>query len=314
MRRHGFILTTSCLALSVASAVVLLWPPAIAAAQNARNSEIAVADTVEDIEIMRLVLVRVLKESVSEHMAAMAPVTEVEPAEPLAVTSTGRVGTAGGAGGGGGVGGGAGGGGLAVAGSNTRAAERLLDNYTRSAGAYTTGVGRSRGRQVTSNTRGFYAEGLGAIFSTEVAVPVRAVNVDEDEPDRADLWREAQREHEGRGSGYSSFTVPAGDESHVAIDEEAMDAAIDAVIEAIGEYGVNIAGLSPDESIVVAMHFEGSGSGLLSQTGSGRWLAIAGGSRRATAVVRVSVADVQQYADGKYNRKTLRSRAVVTKY
>ena len=177
-----------------------------------------------------------------------------------------------------------------------------------------------QGRQVTSNTRGFYAEGLGALFSTEVSVPVRQISAEERVDGEADLWRDAEREHEGRGSASSPFVAAGRAKSRFVIDEDAVDIAIDAVIAAVGEYGANIEGLAGDEAIVVAMHFEGNGAGLAIATppGGAQWYSTIagsyGGGERATAVVRVSVADVQQYADGKYNRKTLRSRAVVTKY
>jgi hypothetical protein len=303
------MLTTSCLALSIAAAVALAWPPALAAAQSARQRQdtITISDTAEDIEIMRLVLVRVLKEQVNGYIASIAPAEDAETApEPAGVPSAQA------RGGGGGLG-------VPLADGEAGAAQRsLLRAYARGVGTYATAAGR--GGQVTSNTRGFYAEELGAIFSTEVSVPVREIETATEGDSEADLWRDAEREHHGRGSAASPFVAAGRAKSRFVIDDDAVDVAIDAVIAAIGDYGANIKGLAGDESIVVAMHFEGNGAGFAVTTppGATQWYSTIsgayGGSARATAVVRISVADVQQYADGKYNRKTLRSRATVTKY
>ena len=71
--------------------------------------------------------------------------------------------------------------------------------------------GISDGTQFTSHTRGYYARGVGIMFSTEVCVPVRFVEqeavIDETEPDEE--WREAQQKVRARKHGRR---VPGFDE------------------------------------------------------------------------------------------------------
>ncbi len=126
--------------------------------------------------------------------------------------------------------------------------------------------------QFTSHTRGFYAEGLGVVFSSEVQTPVSEVEGEAAakaarEPDE---WSAAADEVRGGagGSGRASrywdavTTTESADSDDLvlwAIDPEFVEAAIGSVLTMVGRHGLKIEALPGDESIVVGLKLEPHG-------------------------------------------------------
>jgi hypothetical protein len=118
-------------------------------------------------------------------------------------------------------------------------------------------------RQFTSHTRGFYAEDVGAIFSTEVQAPVRPVrDPREPEVEEPDEWDAAADEVRSGGTGgllgnadspWRTLTTKRAESVAWEIDPSCVEYAVDCVLEVLGKHGLRIASLPDDESIVVAL-------------------------------------------------------------
>lgn len=120
----------------------------------------------------------------------------------------------------------------------------------------------------TSHTRGFYAEGIGVVFSSEVQTPVsevegEAVAREAREPDE---WSEATDEVRGRaGVVFEQATVYGVTTGRItdtedlvlwAIDPEFVEAAISSVLTMLAKHGLKIEALPGDEGIVVGLRLE----------------------------------------------------------
>ena len=120
----------------------------------------------------------------------------------------------------------------------------------------------------TSHTRGFYAEGIGVVFSSEVQTPVSEVEGEAAakaarEPDE---WSEATDEVRGRAGGVfgraTVYGVIAGRITDTedlvlwAIDPEFVEAAISSVLTMLAKHGLKIEALPGDEGIVVGLRLE----------------------------------------------------------
>ncbi len=130
-------------------------------------------------------------------------------------------------------------------------------------------VGRQK-TQFTSHTRGFYAQGIGVVFSSEVQTPVSEVEGEAAakaarEPDEwsaaADAVRGGGAGGSGRASRYWDAVTTAqsaeGDDLVLwAIDPEFVEAAISSVLTMVGKHGLKIEALPGDESIVVGLKLE----------------------------------------------------------
>jgi len=140
-------------------------------------------------------------------------------------------------------------------------------------GDYTTAL-RILGRaghqkaRFTSHTRGFYAEGIGVVFSSEVQTPVselegEAAAKEAREPDE---WSEATDEVRGRaGVVFGQATVYGVTTGRItdtedlvlwAIDPEFVEAAISSVLTMLAKHGLKIEALPGDEGIVVGLRLE----------------------------------------------------------
>ena len=120
----------------------------------------------------------------------------------------------------------------------------------------------------TSHTRGFYAEGIGVVFSSEVQTPVSEVEGEAAakaarEPDE---WTEATDEVRGRAGGvygratvYGVITGRITDTEDLVlwvIDPEFVEAAISSVLTMLAKHGLKIEALPGDEGIVVGLRLE----------------------------------------------------------
>ena len=122
----------------------------------------------------------------------------------------------------------------------------------------------------TSHTRGFYAEGIGVVFSSEVQTPVSEVEGEAAakaarEPDE---WSEATDEVRGRAGGaiglvtiyrdaVTTGQITDTDEPVLwAIDPEFVEAAISSVLTMLAKHGLKIEALPGDEGIVVGLRLE----------------------------------------------------------
>jgi len=186
--------------------------------------------------------------------------------------------------------------------------------------------------QVTSNTRGFYAPGIGAWFDTEIAVPLTSVRA---ASPKDDLWEESAREvRSGDESlsttaAYHRLTVEERRGSvevvrvRTRLDPAPIDRAIDGALEMLASYGHRLSELPRGEDIVVAMRFVPDSQRtptvpILSQipTISCHFARAATGADAASAetvIIRVAKRDLLGAAtegDG----TTLRDRARITRY
>ncbi|MHC4949115.1 MAG: hypothetical protein ACYTG1_12805 [Planctomycetota bacterium] len=115
--------------------------------------------------------------------------------------------------------------------------------------------------QFTSHTRGFYADGLGVIFTTEVDTPVVGTTGHET-PDAAapDEWDEAVAALEDESGDLARSLVtlglPAGETGERVcwrIDPEFVETAIDSVLTMLGKHGHRLEALPADEYLVVGL-------------------------------------------------------------
>lgn len=178
----------------------------------------------------------------------------------------------------------------------------------------------------TSNTRGFRVPGQGVIFTLDVTVPAKQVEmeaVDEDEQaDAEDDWEQARNEASGRASNaYTIFnqvrvvSVENQKQYELVIEPEAMDAVIKAVVKSVSLHGLKIKGLDDDDSIVVAMQLEGNR--IISPSGERNLLIFTGrslGSARQRVIIEIDRSVLGRYADGKIDLDAVRSRAKITSY
>jgi len=207
--------------------------------------------------------------------------------------------------------------------------------------------GLSRSKTFTSHTRGFYASGVGALFTTEVSTPVREVAVQQVEDaaehdDADDAWARAQQEVRGGGRFNTTFGavefMSDDDErknTRWEIDPEYVQLAIDSVIEVAAKHGLRLEGLGDDESIIVATRFSASRLGLTVPSVATRsddhddngkaaaapsvytLVSASQLSRRAAdvnVVIEVPKSVLQQLDSGAISMDELRERITITRY
>ena len=118
----------------------------------------------------------------------------------------------------------------------------------------------------TSQTRGFYADGTGIIFTSEVQTPVKVVDRNADgAPPEPDEWDKAVNEvRRNRGDtknwfGAADALLAAQGKTEekkalvAVIDDEFVQTTIDAVLSVLGKHGIKIENLPSDDSIIVAL-------------------------------------------------------------
>ncbi len=201
------------------------------APQQADDEPVQMIELAQQIDIMRLVLAKSINRGFAELIAQRRPPEDRAAAQEAAVL-----------------------------------AQRAGD-YVAALGAFAR-VGHQK-TQFTSHTRGFYAEGIGVVFSSEVQTPVSEVEGEAAtkaarEPDE---WSAAADEVRGGagGSGRASrywdavTTAQSADSDDLvlwAIDPEFVEAAIGSVLTMLGKHGLKIEALPGDESIVVGLRLE----------------------------------------------------------
>ncbi len=207
---------------------------AAAAAPQAVDEPVQMTELAQQIDIMRLVLAKSINRGFTELIAQRRPPEDRAAAQEAAVL-----------------------------------AQRAGD-YVAALGAFAR-AGHQK-TQFTSHTRGFYAEGIGVVFSSEVQTPVSEVEGEAAakaarEPDE---WSAAADEVRGGagGSGRASrywdavTTAQSADSDDLvlwAIDPEFVEAAIGSVLTMLGKHGLKIEALPGDESIVVGLKLEPHG-------------------------------------------------------
>ncbi len=222
-----------------------LAAPAAPAAPQADDEQVQMTALAQQIEIMRLVLAKSINRGFSELIAQRRP-----PPDPVAAQEAEVL------------------------------AQRIGD-YT--AALRVLGRAGHQKAQFTSHTRGFYAEGFGVVFSSEVQTPVgelerEAAAKAAREPDE---WTAAADEIRGRAGGaiglvtiyrdaVTTGQITDTDEPVLwAIDPEFVEAAISSVLTMLGKHGLKIEGLPGDESIVVGLRLQPDGPSSYYSVGAG---------------------------------------------
>lgn len=175
-------------------------------------------------------------------------------------------------------------------------------------------MGRSMAGQRTSHTRGFYAPGIGAWFSTELKVPFERVEkIEADE----DLWEQARKQvHSGESEEKVSKFAGRRTVYQLRLQQAAIDAAVETVLSTLKRYGQKLEDLPAHESIVVALQFVPGASADMGVAGtllSSEDLFVGGGSsvRLKTVVISINkgeVVDVVEELD------SFSKRARITRY
>ena len=147
---------------------------------------------------------------------------------------------------------------------------RLWRLYSELGGAGSSFAWRDGSPTFTSHTRGFYAEGVGVLFTTEVSTPGRLVEIqpakaEEQAPTTEDdEWLAAAQEAQGRSNQLvQELMLRKNERSAKAweIDSAYVEDAINGVIDAVARHGGRLTDLPAGENIIVAMRFEGDESG-----------------------------------------------------
>lgn len=179
-------------------------------------------------------------------------------------------------------------------------------------------------RSVTSHTRGFLLEGVGAWFSSEIQVPLvpeasskPPISASEQ---RDDDWAAARRQLQGDGADGGTFglmqALDATAAVGVALSDDAIDQAREVAFRVLADHGHRLEGVAPDESIVVAMRFvpDGRISYGVANTAGAFSLRAAAAPRERTMILRMSKRDAMEYHAGALDELGLRGRTSVTSY
>ncbi len=176
-------------------------------------------------------------------------------------------------------------------------------------------------QQLRPESQGFYAPGSGAFFTFEVKAPVVETPAKESDSKRStDLWDQTRAEVRGRGNtfigAFAGGVGGAAKTKRFEIDQDAIDQAVDDLIEAIGEHGTKIRGLRPKERIVVAVCFEPIESTVYRGDPS-LVLWDYAQQRKASehrVVIQAPVDALEDYREGKRDLESLKSRVEITRY
>jgi hypothetical protein len=218
--------TTTTIAVLL-SGLIGVWAPPAAAQSAVDTGEMDIKAAAEQIDIMRLVIARSINRRFAELVRERMPqVGEAEPDEP--------------------IGGGE---------SSTYETHTL-----RALAAYNSAVGLLDRQQFTSHTRGFFANGLGVIFTSEVQVPVARIEVDPSTEDtEPDEWNEAMDEARGRSGEYFLQYHGGGEDQEketFIVDPEFVEAAVTTVLSMLGKHGSRMDQIPGGGEIVVALRLE----------------------------------------------------------
>jgi hypothetical protein len=104
------------------------------------------------------------------------------------------------------------------------------------------------------NTRGLYVPGSGAVFSLEVTVPAHSVPIDREKEGEGDVWDQTEKELK---QGFSLDRMKKEKDRKWVIDEAAVDAVIERLVETAARHGRNIEHLADSDRITLIVTFKG---------------------------------------------------------
>lgn len=169
------------------------------------------------------------------------------------------------------------------------------------------------------NIAGYYVPGVGVVFTLDLPVATKKVDVEPAETPKSDLWDQSEGELRGATSNETLWFAGQAKKRAIALDDEALDKAVGVLIKTVGRYGSRIEQLSQGESIIIAARVSGrttlasNDRNLIATynlvTG---WAGQGGLSERL--IVNVPVAALRSFAGGKLDRSELRERAEITRY
>jgi hypothetical protein len=182
-------------------------------------------------------------------------------------------------------------------------------------------------------------------FTSEIDTPVGLVIEEPAAEEEVDAWEQAQREVEGQTDGFASILNRSSKSDKIrrwVIESAYINAAVEALIEAVGTYGLRLDQLPGDESIVIGLRCEpglnlpvivsadagnpvtavapeatplGGGSDFVPMT---QWRVGSYGSVQRAAVAHVVIqvrkSDVQALQSGGLSKDQFKDRVQVTKY
>jgi len=120
-----------------------------------------------------------------------------------------------------------------------------------------------------SRSRGFHLPGSGVLFTLDVEVPV-VTSEPPAQPEKKttsehdDDWDKVKREvRSGQEPGATSwagvYTGRARQPEHVELDPKAIDRIVEALLKTLARHAARIEGLTPQDSIIVALQLSGGG-------------------------------------------------------
>jgi hypothetical protein len=175
-----------------------------------------------------------------------------------------------------------------------------------------------------SQAQGFYVPQTGAVFSLVLSAPVKEVAEKESRREKTakadDEWDRTRQEVRGGGSGGTAALGKVELRGRKwALDSEAIESAIDAVLGVIAEHGRKIRELESSDAIVVALRFEPMQGAWQSEGGSSPENLFSYVEQRSApaqcVVVRVPVAVLDENKDRKIDREALRDpRVQIVRY
>ena len=182
------------------------------------------------------------------------------------------------------------------------------------------GNARLPGYTIRTNIEGFLLPGTGVLYTLDVPAVLKEVDPPKDDREsKDDLWNSVKEDlQESKSNLWRSRGIKA--RKSMTVDEEDLDQTIELLIDTILDYGSRIEQLSAGDSIILAGRLKYrqpavSTSGI-TQGGYGvgtLWYGDTAQSRQRI-IVKVPVSAVQAFKDGGISRKTCRERAEITRY
>jgi hypothetical protein len=172
-------------------------------------------------------------------------------------------------------------------------------------------------RSLDLDVMGYYVPGTGVVFTLKLPVPVKEVDVAE-EDSKPDLWKQIESQVRGTGSPTIRLGRPPKPVKHVTLDAGALDRAVDALVKTVGEYGARIEQLGGDESIILTARVRmqpsrPSAEKLLATTYTVlyQWIPQATADR---VIIKVPVADARAFREGQVDLTAFKERCRIVKY
>lgn len=176
----------------------------------------------------------------------------------------------------------------------------------------------------TSQTRVFYAPGIGIWIDTAVRTHLEAQPVSDTAPAGADedKWEAARRElaaGENDRNAAGTWRYVKGMTVTFGLSQRVIDAALTTAVDTISTYGVRIEDLPADEALVVALQFEPSSAAANAPTDGSGFFVIPSTAQHAAvkaarAVIRVPRRLLDQRARAEISRGELERMIEITRY